>query len=803
MTKARYTKKGRVLPLLLLALVVVAAALAVVWWLVSAGNSVQAVALQPQQLAALTAETADLGATEKEQLALLDALPQAVLDAGCDTLYFTVNTSQGIAWRDRHFDADPRLQREVLFGLATRTFDALDYLCTTCAQAGVQLVAVLDEDALTDLATVPAVEREEAETRLRRAVTSLDDYDLSGVVLRLDDNFPDTVDNRALLTELAGACHLPFGLEMGVVRPLLAAADIADTGAGLLVARLANNADAEAAVSLAHAAAQAGCQLLWKAEDALSFSAAAYYTAAQGIAMSSCVWEPVRLTVLQPESLPDLQAGQDDALLGGLQQISLPPVGSGLAIAYPQEGATVYTEKVFVMGTSDPDQPLTLNGEPVQRHTAGGTFGVLVTVEEGDNTFTFAQGGDQLALHLARPIPGSGGGGGGGTSQREWDDTPELEAGDRVQITEWICSVLNDPANEGSIKETGREGGIAVVKDCDVIIRGGKYSHTYELESGGWVAGVYCQPVEGLDAPWPLADCSVADDGRSEKLLLVRDGQALAYDNWDEAGGTLTVTLANTQLDAPQHLALASAFATDVDCEPVDGGVKLTFHIGGTRQLWGYDILYEGGNTLLYLRGAPTLALDSAQPLRGAVILLDAGHGGSDNGAMGIAGSIGGPCEKDVNLAVTLATRTRLQQMGATVLLTREGDDTRSLEERSRQAQAADPDLFLALHHNSVELVSDANAISGASAYYFTLQGKQLADSLLGPIAAAAGRENDGSSWAYFYVTRMTYAPAVLCEYGFLVNPAEYEACCDPMTILREGDATARGILDYFRERLQ
>lgn len=57
-------------------------------------------------------------------------------------------------------------------------------------------------------------------------------------------------------------------------------------------------------------------------------------------------------------------------------------------------------------------------------------------------------------------------------------------------------------------------------------------------------------------------------------------------------------------------------------------------------------------------------------PLAGKVIALDAGHGGPDGGAVSRQGVI----EKDVNLAVTLYLRDYLQQAGALVVMTREGD---------------------------------------------------------------------------------------------------------------------------------
>src|SRR4051794_30587593 len=57
-------------------------------------------------------------------------------------------------------------------------------------------------------------------------------------------------------------------------------------------------------------------------------------------------------------------------------------------------------------------------------------------------------------------------------------------------------------------------------------------------------------------------------------------------------------------------------------------------------------------------------------PLAGKVIVLDAGHGGVDGGAVSRQGVI----EKDINLAITLYLRDYLQEAGAVVKMTREGD---------------------------------------------------------------------------------------------------------------------------------
>ncbi len=791
-----YTMKiWKGLGLFFLALLVIAAALLAVWQTTVSG--IPAVALLPQQrMDGLSASVGDLPADLKTQQAQLDALPEIVKSTGGDTLYYTLNAAEGIGWNDKRFAADPRLLHEELFGLATRTFDALDYLAESCARQEIRLVAVLDVNLLEKGASGDAaLDDEELVMRLSAVVRDLSrDHGIGALVLAFSDAPTDSTRNRESLSGIARQCAVPLGLELPASHSLLRAGD---TGMAFAVARLRDAADAEAAAVLAKEAQNAGkMPVLWVAEGAQQLASAAYFAAGQGGLSAGVVWGSVRQADLEPAVLQ--AAKQSVSALekydGGI--LSVPTAERKLAVSYPANDAVLYSGQVYVMGMSDPSAPLYVNGAQVARGGSTGAFGVLVPLEEGDNTITVSQGADSVALRVQRVRSGDSGG------AQQYDGTTRLYEGQRIRVTSWIASVLSDPDNEDMIKETAKRGGVAVVNRCATTVRNGKYTYIYELTTGGWICAYHCEPVSENIGPWPLAEPAVTADGENEYITLVRGGTALGYDSWDEEAGVLTVTLANTTA-TDGGIAVNSRFVTGAQVETVQGGVKLTFRVDGAQQLWGYDVTYnEAGDTVLFLKAAPKLALDSAHPLEGAVILLDAGHGADDNGAMGIAGALGGPKEKDLNLAVTLATRARLEQMGATVVMVREDDTFLSLEDRSRLAHETHPDLYLALHHNSVDLTVDANAVSGASAYYFTLPGKQLADCLLPQVAAAGRRENDGSGWSYFYVTRMTYAPAVLLEYGFLVNPVEYELCSDPLTILREGDATARGIVEFFRQRL-
>jgi N-acetylmuramoyl-L-alanine amidase len=80
-------------------------------------------------------------------------------------------------------------------------------------------------------------------------------------------------------------------------------------------------------------------------------------------------------------------------------------------------------------------------------------------------------------------------------------------------------------------------------------------------------------------------------------------------------------------------------------------------------------------------------------------VVIDPGHGGKDTGAIGPDGAK----EKDLTLAMAKKLRAYLEEKGLEVLLTREGDRTLSLEERTRFANEKGADLFLSLHVNAAQ----------------------------------------------------------------------------------------------------
>ncbi|MFZ0970388.1 MAG: N-acetylmuramoyl-L-alanine amidase, partial [Candidatus Acidiferrales bacterium] len=89
-------------------------------------------------------------------------------------------------------------------------------------------------------------------------------------------------------------------------------------------------------------------------------------------------------------------------------------------------------------------------------------------------------------------------------------------------------------------------------------------------------------------------------------------------------------------------------------------------------------------------------------------VVLDPGHGGTDTGARGSTGAV----EKDLTLALARATRSQLLQQGMRVILTREGDQDPSFDDRAATANAPRLAILISFHVSSTGQVGTARAYS-------------------------------------------------------------------------------------------
>ncbi len=159
------------------------------------------------------------------------------------------------------------------------------------------------------------------------------------------------------------------------------------------------------------------------------------------------------------------------------------------------------------------------------------------------------------------------------------------------------------------------------------------------------------------------------------------------------------------------------------------------------------------------------------------LVVLDAGHGQQDSGAIG---TLDGQTilEKDIALAITYKTKEILENNGISVILTRSDDTFKTLQERPEIANNANAAIFVSIHINSVEGILTAN---GTEVYYaesnngntYGTTSANLAQNILSRMIANMNSTNRGVKTAEHAVTKRCLMPAALAEVGFITNETE------------------------------
>lgn len=157
---------------------------------------------------------------------------------------------------------------------------------------------------------------------------------------------------------------------------------------------------------------------------------------------------------------------------------------------------------------------------------------------------------------------------------------------------------------------------------------------------------------------------------------------------------------------------------------------------------------------------------DVTSVFQNKVIVLDAGHGGRDVGAIGASGNY----EKDYTLRTVEMVKSYLEQLGATVYLTRDDDHYYTLISRAAYSNYWNADMFLSLHYNSTPQYPNA---SGISTYYYNDSDEALANVVHEELLKSLVVEDRQVDYGDFQVIRTNHRPSLLLELGFISNVEE------------------------------
>ena len=172
-------------------------------------------------------------------------------------------------------------------------------------------------------------------------------------------------------------------------------------------------------------------------------------------------------------------------------------------------------------------------------------------------------------------------------------------------------------------------------------------------------------------------------------------------------------------------------------------------------------------------------------------VVIDAGHGGSDAGAIG-----GGTYEKDITLDVSKRVQDILSKQGFIVQMTRANDSYVSLQDRVAISEKFNPDIFVSIHVNS----SVRPEITGVETHYYHQESLALAQTVHSSFASAVDSPNRGLFKSKFYVINHTTAPSILVEIGFISNSSERAQLVSEKRKQATAKAIAEGVQNYFKQ---
>ncbi len=205
-------------------------------------------------------------------------------------------------------------------------------------------------------------------------------------------------------------------------------------------------------------------------------------------------------------------------------------------------------------------------------------------------------------------------------------------------------------------------------------------------------------------------------------------------------------------------------------------------------QVWGYALGYRGNTLVLKVRRQPEkLDLDRL------TIMLDAGHGGTNDGA------IGSTCakEKDINLAMVFQLKQLLEGQGAKVLLTRRNDSSSTNGERLKAIIGSEADLLISIHSNSIGNTTDPEATRGVSTYYRHQCYRPLSQAIYARVLKTGLAPFGNVGGFNFTLNSPTELPNVLVELAFMSHPEDEMKLLDEKFRGEIAERIVEGVEDF------
>ncbi|MEZ4904072.1 MAG: N-acetylmuramoyl-L-alanine amidase [Spirosomataceae bacterium] len=291
-------------------------------------------------------------------------------------------------------------------------------------------------------------------------------------------------------------------------------------------------------------------------------------------------------------------------------------------------------------------------------------------------------------------------------------------------------------------------------------------------------------PIQYLTTSWRAWGDERAD------YVSIPLPERLPYRSWQEVNPSKIVVdifgaTANTNWITQLTTAKEIKY---LDYEQVaDGQFRITIQLQHAQH-WGYAIGYEGRRLVIRIKQQPP-----SLKLKALTVAIDAGHGGSNIGAVGVRSKT---TEKELNLSIALHLKNKLERKGATVIMTRSIDTLFNNSDRILHFRKQQPDLLISIHNNAA---GDTTKTRGTSTYYKHLGYRPLSQAILKRLFELGLNEYGNVGRFNFALNSPTEYPNVLVEGAFMSHPADEALLLQDGFRQKMAKQIAKGVEDWLK----
>ncbi len=491
----------------------------------------------------------------------------------------------------------------------------------------------------------------------------------------------------------------------------------------------------------------------------------------------------------------------------------------------PSSSETAQAEKIAVVSGSSVNV----------RSGPGTTNGIVGQVVQGDSLAVLEQSGEWYRVKLSNG--GTGWIAGWLVSIKQATVTPSTPSssdtsrgGGRVAVvTGSVVNVRSGPGTSSGIVGQAYQG-----NNLPVMDQSGEW-FSVKLSNGGtgWIAGwlvsvntpapvIPATPVTPTTPEQPETPVTPTAPGSSG--VVGQAGKALSLEINDVGDKTSTVVETDVSIEYtsfflknPDRLVIdlkdiapgTLPLSTDVNSKTVNKVrtgyfqrepdiTRLVIELSGGAQ---YVASLSGDQKKLTVQTyIPEINYSS---YKGKVIVIDPGHGGAETGATGKNGTK----EKAITLDVAKRVARLLEAQGAKVIMTRTGDQTIGLYERTDKANQANASVFVSIHINA----NEDSSYGGTSTYIYSgkessqaarvQESRRLAGYVQTELLRSLGLRDVGIKEANFVVLRTSDMPSILTELAFISNLNEEKLINTDDFKNKAAEAIVRGIGLYLSEK--